>query len=127
VRDKAYLEMLKKTGYFSSRDCIIEKDGYVIFRSNLGGTWSKATWIRELAASDAEQMNELVELVEAKAKDLIMDRSVLDNTLLQVYKSRSYMIEKRSHGVMMVKPLATDVSFKETYGNKFFLSDLDFF
>ena len=127
VRDKAYLEMLKKTGYFSSRDCIIEEDGYVIFRSNIGGTWSKATWIRELVASSAKQMNRLAEQVEAKAKDLIMDRDVLDNTLLQVYKSRGYMIEKRSHGVIMVKPLTADASFKETYGDKFFLTDLDFF
>jgi predicted acetyltransferase len=127
VRDKAYLEMLKKTGYFSSRECIIEEDGYVIFRSNIGGTWSKATWIRELLASNAEQMNDLVALIEAKAKDLIMDRGVLDNTLLQVYKSRGYMIEKRSHAVMMVKPLTTYVSFRKTYGDKFFLTDLDFF
>jgi predicted acetyltransferase len=126
VRDKAYLEMLKKTGYFS-KDCLIEKDGYVIFRSNIGGTWSKATWIRELLASGTEQMNELVELVEAKAKDLIMDRGVFDNTLLRVYKSRGYMIEKRSHAVMMVKPLTTDASFRKTYGDKFFLTDLDFF
>jgi hypothetical protein len=119
--------MLKKTGYFSSRDCIIEKDGYVIFRSNIGGTWSKATWIRELLASSAEQMNDLVANVEAKAKDLIMDRGVFGNTLLQVYKSRDYMIEKRSHAVMMVKPLTTDASFRKTYGDKFFLTDLDFF
>ena len=127
VRDKAYLEMLKKTGYFSSRDGIIEKDGYVIFRSNIGGTWSKATWIRELLASSAEQMNDLVANVEAKAKDLIMDRGVFGNTLLQVYKSRDYMIEKRSHAVMMVKPLTADASLRKIYGDKFFLTDLDFF
>jgi predicted acetyltransferase len=127
VRDKAYMEMLKKTGYFGSGDCFIEEDGYVIFRSNIGGTWSKATWIRELVASSAKQMNRLVELVEARAKDLIMDRDVLDNTLLKVYKSRGYMIEKRSHAVIMVKPLTADASFKKTYGDKFFLSDLDFF
>jgi predicted acetyltransferase len=127
VIDKAYLEMLKKTGYFSSRDCISEEDGYVIFRSNVGGTWSKAIWIRELVALSAKQMNRLVELVEAKARDLIMDRDVLDNTLLQVYKSRGYMIEKRSHAVIMVKPLTADASFKKTYGDKFFLTDLEFF
>jgi ribosomal protein S18 acetylase RimI-like enzyme len=127
VRDKAYLEMLKKTGYVSYKDCITEEDGYAIFRSNVGGTWSKATWIRELVALSAKQMNRLAELVEAKAKDLIMDRDVLDNALLQVYKSRRYMTEKRSHGVIMVKPLTTDASFKKTYGDKFFLTDLDFF
>jgi GNAT superfamily N-acetyltransferase len=126
VRDKAYLMMLKKTGYFSGKDCIVEEDGYVISRSNVGGTWSKASWIRELVTLNAKAMNRLVELVEAKAKDLIMDRDVLDKALLQVYKSRGYMIEKRSHGVIMVKPLTTDASFKRTYGDKFYLTDLDF-
>jgi len=127
VRDKAYLMMLKKTGYFSGKDCIVEEDGYVIFRSNVGGTWSKASWIRELVALNAKATNRLVELVEAKAKDLIMDRDVLDKALLQVYKSRGYMIEKRSHIVIMVKPLTADASFKRTYGDKFYLTDLDFF
>jgi predicted acetyltransferase len=127
VRDKAYLTMLKKTGYFGGRDCIIEEDGYVIFRSNWGGTWIKATWVRELVALNAKQMNKLLELVEAKAKDLVMDRYVPDEALMQIYKSRDYMIEKRSHGVIMVKPLTADASFKQTYGDKFYLTDLDFF
>jgi len=127
VRDKAYLTMLKKTGYFSGRDCIIEEDGYAIFRSNWGGTWTKATWIRELVALNAKEINRLVGLVEAKAKDLIMDRDVLDKALLQVYKSRGYMIEKRSHAIIMVKPLTANASFKQTYGDKFYLTDLDFF
>jgi len=72
-------------------------------------------------------MNRLVGLVEAKAKDLIMDRYVPDKALLQVYRSRGYMIEKRSHVVIMVKPLTADASFKQTYGDKFYLTDLDFF
>jgi len=127
IRDKAYLTMLKKTGYIGGKDCIIEEDGYVIFRRNVGGTWSKATWIRELVALNAKEMNRLVGLVEAKAKDLIMDRDVPDKALLQVYQSRGYMIEKRSHAVIMVKPLTADASFKQTYGHKFYLTDLDFF
>jgi GNAT superfamily N-acetyltransferase len=127
VRDKAYLTMLKKTSYFGSKDCIIEDDGYVIFRSNWGGTWSKATWIRELVALNAKQMNRLLGLVEAKATDLIMDRDVLDKALLQAYKSRGYMVEKRSHIVIMIKPLTGDASFKKTYGDKFYLTDLDYF
>jgi GNAT superfamily N-acetyltransferase len=127
VRDKDYLMMLKKTGYFGGKDCIIEEDGYVIFRSNVGGTWSKATWIRELVALNAEERNRLVGLVEAKAKDLIMDRTVLDEALLEVYRSRGYMVENRSHLVTMVKPLVADASFKQTYGDKFYLTELDSF
>jgi hypothetical protein len=72
-------------------------------------------------------MNRLVELVEAKARDLIMDRDVVDKDLLQIYESRGYMIEKRSHIVIMVKPLTADASFKQTYGDKFYLTDLDVF
>ena len=127
LRDKTYLTMLKRTGSFSGKDCIVEEDGYVIFRSNIGGTWTKAMWIRELVALNAKQMSRLVGLVEAKATDLIMDRDVLDNALLEVYKSRGYMIEKRSHVVIMVKPLTADASFKQTYGDKFYLTELDFF
>ena len=127
IRDKAYLTMLKKASYFGGKDCIIEEDGYVILRSNVGGTWSKAIWVRELVALNPKEMNRLLGLVEAKAKDLIMDRYVLDKALLQVYKSRGYMIENRSHIVIMVKPLTADASFKQTYGDKFYLMDLDSF
>jgi hypothetical protein len=56
-----------------------------------------------------------------------MDRDAPDKALLQVYKSRGYMIEKRSHAVIMVKPLTADVSFRQTYGDKFYVTDMDFF
>jgi len=72
-------------------------------------------------------MNRLVGLVEAKATDLIMDRDVPDRVLLKVYRSHGYIVEKRSHGLIMVKPLTADASFKQTYGDKFYLTDLDFF
>ncbi len=127
VRDKAYLTMLKKTLGFSNKECIIGEDGYVISKSNVGGIWSKATWIRELVTSNTKEMNRLLDLVEAKATDLILDRDVVDEALLQIYRSRGYMIQKRSHVVIMVKPLTADVSFKQTYGAKFYLTDLDFF
>jgi hypothetical protein len=68
-----------------------------------------------------------VGFVEAKAKDLIMDRAVFDEALLRVYRSRGFMVEKRSHLVTMVKPLTSDASFKQTYGDKFYLTELDSF
>jgi len=69
----------------------------------------------------------LINMVEAKSKAVVYDRAVLDGTLLQVYKSRGYMIQERSHEVMMVKPLTTNAPFTETYGDKFYVSDLDHF
>jgi hypothetical protein len=72
-------------------------------------------------------MDRLVGLVEEQAKDMIYDRAVLDNALLQIYRSRGYMIQERSHSVMMIKPLTADASFKQTYGDKFYLTGLDTF
>lgn len=127
MRDKAYLTMLKKTEGFSGKECVIDEEGYVLFKNNVGGTWARATWIRELVASNTKEMNRLLELVEAKAKDLILDRAVMDEKLLQVYKSRGYMVQKRSHSVIMVKPLTTGASFEHVYGDKFYLTGLDLF
>jgi ribosomal protein S18 acetylase RimI-like enzyme len=127
VRDKDYLTMLKKTIGFSNKEFIIDEDGYVIYKYNVGGVWTKATWIRELVALNTKEMNRLLNLVEAKAADLILDRDVTDEALLPIYKARGYMIQKRSHIVIMVKSLTADVSFKQTYGSKFYLTDLDFF
>ena len=126
LRDKAYLEMLRRTESLSAKDCIIDKDGYAIFKTNLGGTW-RGTWIRELVALNARAIGRLLELVEEKSKDLIYDRAVFDDTLLEAYKSHNYIIKKTSHSVLMVKPLASNASFKKVYGDKFYLTSLDFF
>jgi len=122
VRDKAYLRMLKKSEGITSKQCIIGGKGYAIFRKDKEGIW-----IRELVALNTKEMERLISQIEERAKALVYDRAVLDDTLLQVYKSRGYMIQERSHGVMMVKPLTADASFVGTYGDKFYVSDLDHF
>lgn len=127
VRDKAYMKMLRRTESLSAKDFIIDKEEYAIFKTNVGGPWIRATWIRELVASNTRAMNKLLERIEEKSKDLIFDRAISDDSLLEVYKSRGYMIQKRSHGVLMVKPLTSNASFMQTYGNKFYLTSLDFF
>lgn len=127
VRDKTYLEISRRFEDLSSKDFITEKEGYAIFKTNVGGTWIRGTWIRELVALNTEVMNRLLERVEEKSKDLIYDRAVFDDALLRVYKSRDYMIQKKSHSTLMAKPLTSKASLKKTYGNKFFLTSLDFF
>ena len=122
VRDKAYLKMLKKAEGLSAKQCIIDEEGYVLFRRERSGIW-----IRELVALNTKEMNRLIGFVEGKARDLTYERTVFDEALLQVYKSRGYMIQKRSHWVMMIKPLTTDASFKQTYGDEFYFTGLDTF
>jgi len=122
VRDKAHFRMLQKMEGLGARNCIIGRCGYVFFKKQWNGVW-----IRELVALNKGEMSRLVRLVEEKAKDLVYDRAIMDSQLLDVYRSRAYMIHERSHSVMMVKPLHADASFRETYGDKFSLTGLDFF
>jgi GNAT superfamily N-acetyltransferase len=122
IRDEAYLKMLKKDEGITAKKCIICQKGYVVFRKDKDGIW-----VREFVALNAKETERLVSLIEERAKALVYDRSVLDSALLHVYKSRGYMIHERSHGVMMVKSLAADASFRETYGDKFYVSGLDHF
>lgn len=127
IRDRAYMKMMFRFESLSIKDCIIDKDGYAIFKTNIGGTWVKGTWIRELVALNTQAMLKLLQRVEERSKDLIYDRAVFNDSLLEVYESRGYMIRKKSHSVLMVKPLTPDVSFSRAYGDKFFLTSLDFF
>ena len=122
VRNENYLKMLKKAGDLAAKNCLATDKGYVVFREERGGIW-----IRELIALDNVEMDKLVNEVEEKAKDLVFDRTIFDEALLKIYKRRGYVIHGRSHGVIMMKPLVDNVSFKQTYGDKFYISNLDLF
>jgi hypothetical protein len=65
--------------------------------------------------------------LENRTRGAVYDRAVLDARLLEVYRSRGYMVQNRSWGVMMFKPLTSGASFKKTYGDRFYLSRLDAF
>jgi ribosomal protein S18 acetylase RimI-like enzyme len=122
VRDEAYLKMLKSSEGLTAKQSIIDDEGYVLFRKEKNGIW-----IRELIALRVKEMDKLVGLVEVKARDLVYDRTVFDDVLFQVYKSRGYMVENRSHSVMMVKPLTAQASIKQTFGEKIDVTGLDLF
>jgi predicted N-acetyltransferase YhbS len=122
VRDKKHLKMLKKMEGIKPKQCIIDKEGYMIFREDKTGTW-----IRELVAFNKNQMHRLIETVEERAKGPVFDRAVLNSDLLGVYETRDYMILKNGYSVLMSKPLAPDASLAQTYGDRFFLTRLDSF
>lgn len=126
VRDAAYFKLLKKSEGFTQKECIVDKEGYILFKE-VKGMWVNGIWIRELVAINVKQMNKLLDKAEAKAKEMIYDRAVMDEKLLQVYRSRGYMVQERSHGVIMVKPLVTGADFGKTYGDRFYMTGLDFF
>jgi len=127
VRDVDHFVMLEKAEGIKGRNCVVDREGYALFSEVRQGAWSNGIWIRELVASNAKEMNRLVGLVEAKAKDMVYDRAVMDSALLQVYRSRGYMTEESSHGLFMVKSLAAEASFSKAYGDRFYMTGLDFF
>jgi GNAT superfamily N-acetyltransferase len=126
VRDKAYFNMLKKWEGFTRKECIVNDEGYVLLKE-IKGIWVNGIWIRELVAQRSRTMSKLLELAERRAKEIIYDRAIFDKTLLEVYRSRGYMIHKKSHAVMMGKPLVANASINKTYGDKLYTTGLDLF
>jgi len=123
VRDRAHIRALVKQNQIPARECITTQKGYVIFKKE-----KKHTKVRELVAPDEGEMNSLIELVERQAQDVVIGRIPIgDPVLSQVYKSRGFTVLEEGHGVLMVKELSPQTSFTESYGNRFYMSALDYF
>jgi ribosomal protein S18 acetylase RimI-like enzyme len=122
VRDQTYMKMLVKVYEIRAKECITTQRGYAIFKKE-----KTQVRIRELIAHDHKEMNRLIVLVEDKAKNVVYGRAVLDPDLRKVYESHGFTVLGAGHGVLMVKELTADASFKEAYGNKFYMSALDHF
>lgn len=121
VRDKEYMRMLAKTHEITRRQCIMTEKGYIVFKQE-----KKQIRIRELAVRDEKEMSKLIQMVEEKAKNVVYARVVLDPALRQIYESRGFSVLESGHEVLMVKEL-TNLSFRNTYGNSFYMSSLDHF
>jgi ribosomal protein S18 acetylase RimI-like enzyme len=122
VRDESYMKMLAKTHEIAGKECITTEKGYVIFKKD-----KKQVRIRELVAQDKKEMNKLIGMVEDKAQSVVYGRDVLDPTLREAYEDRGFTALDSGHGVLVVKELTADASFKETYGKRFYMSALDHF
>ena len=122
VRDIPYLKMLKKVEGIKSKQFLIDDEGYVVFRED-----KAAIWVRELIATGKKENEKLVAVIEQRAKAIVCNRAIRDRHLLEVYRSRCYIIQEKGYAVMMCKPLIGGASFTQTYGDKFFLTRLDSF
>lgn len=122
VRSEEYFKMLEKCERIQPEKTIITKNGYVFLKEE-----KKTTFIQEIISPTIDEADKLIEEVEKKAYSSVCDRVVLDNKILQAYRSRGYMTLNRSYHSTMVKPLQKSVTFKQVYGDKFYMSDADFF
>lgn len=122
VRDKGYFKMLEKRGDIQSETSIITKMGYLFLNER-----KETILVREIISPTIDEANKLINEVEKKAQTIVIDRLVLDNKIFQTYQSRGYMVLNRSYGVLMVKPLRKSVTYREVYGDNFYMSETDNF
>lgn len=122
VRDIPYLKMLRKVEGIRPKQCLIGDEGYVIFKED-----KSTIWVRELIATSKKEAEKLVAAIEQRAKATVCNRIIMNRPLLEVYRSRGYLIQEKGYSVMMCKPMTAEASFIHTYGNRFFLTRLDSF
>jgi GNAT superfamily N-acetyltransferase len=125
VRDEDYLKAAigwEEAFHKVPEEAIFEDYAYVMFK-DLGGSLC----IDEIVAKNKDHAKDLITKIENGAKAIIYDRTVLDKSLLQLYESLGYTTQTSSYTALMVKPLQNYKSFRETYGDKFYMSSLDYF
>lgn len=122
VRDKEYYKVLVKRENIQPEKTTMTKTGYVFLKEE-----KETMLIREIISPTIEEAKKLIDEVEKKAQTIVCDRVILDNKISRTYQSRGYMLLKRSYVVTMVKPLKKPATFRQVYGDKFYISDADFF
>ena len=125
VRDAGYFEMQQKLAsidYQCREKAMVGQKGYAFF-----GEAGKSLHIDELVPDSEDRSSDLIGEIESRAQGLIYDRIVLDEKLLAAYRLRGYMTQTKSHGLLMVKSLTKDTTFRETYSDRFYMTLLDSF
>lgn len=122
VRDKEYLKLLEKREKIQPKKTIMTKTGYILLKEE-----KETMLIQEIIAPTIDEANKLIEEVEKKAETIVYDKVILDNKILQAYETRGYMVLNRSYGVLMVKPLRKSATFRQVYGDKFYMSSANSF
>ncbi len=121
VRDEQYGKRLRTRRKIQPEKSIMVDEGYALLKEREGNVE-----IEEIIALTTEEVGKLIDLIEEKATKTIMDRIVLDENRLNTYRSHGYMVLTDSFNVLMAKPLEK-ISFREIYGDKFYMSHLDSF
>ncbi len=122
VRNEAHLEALKKSERLTAKQCLMSQRGYVVLKKE-----RNLVRIRELIGANSQEMSKLLDAVETEGRTLVFTRAILDPQLREICRAHGFAMLERGHSLMMAKPLTVEASFKETYGNQFFISNLDHF
>jgi len=121
IRDKQYLEMVRKRERLRAANFLVLENGYAVFKSSRG-----IVEVVEVAATSKKTVRELLATLETKAKTVICNRMILDSATFEVHKAMGYHVERESHDLIMAAPLE-NVKFEQVYGDKFYMTNLDIF
>lgn len=121
IRQEDFVTMYAKQKRFDQRISILKPDGYALLLDS-----ENVTKVRDMAALNYDTYGELIDETERLAQNGVINGSIDDNKLVELYRSKGYRIQDGHNGVVMVKSLK-DVRFDDVYGSSFYLGALDWF
>lgn len=121
VRQKDFITMHAKRKAFDEKKSILKPNGYALLSES-----DKVIKVRDMAALDLDTYGELIDETEQLAQNAVINGSIADQALVELYQSKGYRLQAGHNGVVMAKSLA-DVNADQVYGGNFYLAPLDWF
>jgi hypothetical protein len=121
VRQRDFATIYARRKVFDEKISILKPNGYTLLSESQG-----VIKVRDIAALDYDTYGELIDETERSAQNGVINGSVADDRLLELYRSKGYRVQKGHHGVLMVKSLE-DARFDDVYGPSFYIGALDWF
>lgn len=121
VRQKDFVTMYGKWKRFDDKISILKTNGYALLSES-----QNVIRVRDIVALDYNTYGELIDQTERLSLNGVINGSVADETLVDLYQSKGYQVQKGHHGVLMVKNLK-DAQIDKVYGSSFYIGALDWF
>ena len=122
VRPKEYLGYVAGRGGISLEHSLEVEGGYVLANERMG-----CIQVREMVAMDSAAQGRLIDALERRSDNgSVLDSLVTTAELRDGYASRGYQLYPGRYGVLMGKEL-DDVSMDEAYGDRFYISAMEWF
>jgi predicted acetyltransferase len=121
LRQRDFATMYAKHKRYEQRLSILKPKGYALLLES-----ENVTKVRDMTALDYDTYDELIDETEDRAQNGVINGSVDDDKLIDLYRSKGYLVQNGHNGVVMVKAL-NEAKFEEVYGRSFYIGALDWF
>jgi predicted acetyltransferase len=121
VRQEDFVSMYARRKRFHPKMSILKPNGYAFLLDS-----ENTTKVRDMASLSYDTYGELIDETELLAQNAVINGSVADDRLVELYRSKGYSVQEGHNGVVMVKALR-DARFDDVYGSSFYLGALDWF